>query len=189
MQNSTSTIIALLVAGVLLFIVPLVTLTDRSDNVAQENVKLLVEQFVIEVKNTGKLTRAQYQNFESRLNAIGSNTYEVEIEIKYLDENPGKKTAQVQYTKIGENVYYSEFTTQTLKRIGIKIDNTYNEEVDSKNKEILLKEGDIITVEVKNENSTAAQTLKSSLIGFSNAGEHAISSSCSGMVTVNGVKN
>ena len=37
MQNSTSTIIALLVAGVLMFIVPLVTLTDRSDNVAQEN--------------------------------------------------------------------------------------------------------------------------------------------------------
>lgn len=186
MQNSTSTIIALLVAGVLLFIVPLVTLTDRSDNVAQENVKLLVEQFVTEVKNTGKLTRAQYQNFERRLNAIGSNTYEVEIEIKYLDENPGKKTAQVQYTKIGENVYYSEFTTQTLKRIGVKVD---NEAVNPSNKEILLKEGDIISVEVRNENSTAAQTLKSSFIGFSNAGEYAISASSSGMVTVNGVKD
>ena len=186
MQNSTSTIIALLVAGILLFIVPLVTLTDRSDNVAQENVKLIVEQFVTEVKNTGKLTRAQYQNFETRLNAVGSNTYEVEIEIKYLDENPGKKTAQVQYTKIGENVYYSEFTTQTLKRIGIKVD---NEDVNPNNKEILLKEGDIITVEVKNENSTAAQTLKSSFIGFSNAGEYAISASSSGMVTVNGVKD
>ena len=186
MQNSTSTIIALLVAGVLLFIAPLVTLTDRSDNVAQENVKLIVEQFVTEVKNTGKLTRAQYQNFESRLNTVGSNTYDVEIEIKYLDENPGKKTAQVQYTKIGENVYYSEFTTQTLKRIGIKVD---NEEVNPNNKEILLKEGDIITVEVKNENSTAAQTLKSSFIGFSNTGEYAISASSSGMVTVNGVKD
>ena len=46
MQNSTATIIALLVAGVLLFIVPLVTLTDRSDNVAQENVKLIVEAFL-----------------------------------------------------------------------------------------------------------------------------------------------
>ena len=186
MQNSTSTIIALIVAGILLFIVPLITLTDRSDNVAQENVKLIVEQFVTEVKNTGKLTRAQYQNFETRLNTVGSNTYDVEIEIKYLDENPGKKTAQVQYTKIGENVYYSEFTTQTLKRIGIKVD---NEEVNPNNKEILLKEGDIITVEVKNEDSTAAQTLKSSFIGFSNAGEYAISASSSGMVTVNGVKD
>ena len=106
--------------------------------------------------------------------------------IKYLDENPGKKTAQVQYTKIGENVYYSEFTTQILKRIGIK---TNNEDVKQDDKEILLKEGDIITVEVKNENSTAAQTLKSSFIGFSNAGEYAISASSSGMVTVNGVKN
>ena len=186
MQNSTSTIIALLVAGILLFIVPLITLTDRTDNVAQENVKLIVDQFVTEVKNTGKLTRAQYQNFESRLDAVGNNTYEIEIEIQYLDENPGKKTAQVQYTKIGENVYYSEFTTQTLKRIGIKTD---NEDVDLNNKEILLKEGDIISVEVRNENSTAAQTLKSSFIGFSNAGEYAISASSSGMVTVNGVKD
>ena len=186
MQNITSTIIALLIAGGLIFIVPLVTLTDRSDNVAQENAKRIVEELVTEVKNTGKLTRAQYQNFESRLNTLGSNTYEVEIEIKYLDENPGKKTAQVQYTKIGENVYYSEFTTQILKRIGIK---TNNEDVKQDDKEILLKEGDIITVEVKNENSTAAQTLKSSLIGFLNADEHAISASCSGMVTVNGVKN
>lgn len=184
MQNSTSTIIALLTAGVLLFVAPLMTLTDRSDNVAQENVKLIVDQFVTEVKNTGKLTRAQFQNFENRLDAVGNNTYEIEIEIQYLDENPGKKTAQVQYTKIGENVYYSEFTTQTLKRLGIKTD---NESVNPNNKEILLKEGDIISVEVKNENSTAAQTLKSSIIGFSNAGEYAISASSSGMVTVNGV--
>ena len=42
MQNSTSTIIALFLAAILLFIVPLVTLTDRNDNVVQENVKMIV---------------------------------------------------------------------------------------------------------------------------------------------------
>lgn len=184
MQNSTSTIIALLVAGVLIFIVPLVTLTDRRDNVAQENVKLIVEEFVTEVKNTGKLTRAQFQDFENKLNATG-NLYNIEVQIQYLDENPGKKTAQANYTKIGENVYYSEFTTQILKQIGIKTDNN---DVDLANNAIILKEGDIITVDVKNSNSTAAQTLKSSFIGFSNADEYVISASSSGMVTVNGIK-
>jgi len=184
MQNSTSTIIALLVAGVLLFIVPLVTLTDRSDNVAQENVKLIVEEFVTDVKNTGKLTRAQYQEFVNKLDSTGNNSYDIEIEIKKLDENPGKKTAQANYTKIGENVYYSEYTTQILKQLGIKVD---NEDVYS-NDAIILKEGDIVFVEVKNSNSTAAQTLKSSFLGFSNAGEYVISASSSGMVTVNGVK-
>ena len=182
MQNSTSTIIALLVAGVLLFIVPLVTLTDRSDNVTQENVKLIVEEYVTEIKNTGKMTRAQFQNFEDKLGATG-NAYDIEIEVQVLDENPGKKTAQANYTKIGENVYYSEYTTQILDRLGIK---THND-APSTGDTIQLKEGDIVTVSVTNANSTAAQTLKSSFIGFSNAGEYAISASSSGMVTVNGI--
>ena len=184
MQNSTSTIIALLVAGVLLFIVPLVTLTDRSDNVTQENVKLIVEEFVTEVKNTGELSRTQFQAFEDKLAATG-NVYEIEMEVQILDENPGKKTAQANYTKIGENVYYSEYTTQVLDRLGIK---SYSNEPNTANNTIQFKEGDIITVSVTNANSTAAQTLKSSFIGFSNAGEYAISASSSGMVTVNGIK-
>lgn len=186
MQNSTSTIIALLVAGVLLFIVPLVTLTGRTDNVAQENVKLVVEEFVTEVKNTGKLTRAKFQEFETRLNATGNTTYDIELQIQYLDENPGKKTAQANYTKIGENVYYSEYTTQILNQIGIKTGSSVSS---SAQDTIMLKEGDIITVEVKNSNSTAAQTLKGSFFGFANAGEHAITASSSGMVSVNGIKD
>ena len=185
MQSSTSTIIAILVAGVLIFIVPLVTLTNRSDNVVQENVSLIVEEFVTEVKNTGKLTRARYQEFVDELHAAGNTTYEIEMEVKILDENPGKKTAQANYTKIGENVYYSEYTTQILKKLGIEIDG----EQPSSNNAIILKEGDIVYVEVKNADSTAAQTLNSSLLGFSNAGEYAVQASSSGMVTVNGTTN
>jgi len=191
MQSSTSTIVALLVAGIVLFIVPLVTLTGRSDNVTQENVELIVEEFVTDIRNTGKLTRTKYLNFESKLDSTGNNNYDVELQIQHIDENPGKKTAQSNYTKIGENVYYSEFTTQVLKQIGIKADNEAidNEEEFLKNDTIILKEGDIVTVEVKNTNSTAAQTLKSSFIGFSNADEYVISASSSGMVTVNGVRD
>lgn len=183
MQNSTSTVLALIVAGILIFIVPLITLTGRSDNVVQENVELIVEEFVTTVRNTGKLTRAQYQNLVNELDATG-NTYDIEIEVQHLDENPGKKTAQANYTKIGENVYYSEYTTQVLKQIGIKID----EDTPSNADTMILKEGDFIRLDVKNENSTTAQTLKSSFIGFSNAGEYVIKASSSGMVNVNGVK-
>ena len=187
MQNTTSTLIALVVAAILIFIVPLITLTGRSDNVTQQNVELIVEEFVTEIRNTGKLTRTTYQNFESQLNSTtGNNSYSIEIEVKHLDENPGKKTAQANYTKIGENVYYSEYTTQVLKQIGIKTDNDI---VDADKNTMILKEGDIVTVEVKNSNSTAAQTLKSSFLGFSNAGEYVISASSSGMVTVNGVED
>lgn len=184
MQNTTSTIIAIFVAATLIFVVPLMTLTGRNDNVTSENVKLIVEEFVTEVKNTGKLTQAAYQNLENRLAATG-NTYEIELEIDHLDENPGKKTAQANYTKIGENVYYVEYTTQILNQIGVQVGST---PVSTTADTMYLKEGDLIYVSVRNENSTAAQTLKSSLFSYSNAGEYAISASSSGMVTVTGSK-
>ena len=137
MKNSASTIIALFTAAVLLFIVPLVTLAERKDNVTQENVKLIVEEFVTKITSTGKLTRAQYQDFQNNLQATGDNTFEIDITIQHLDENPGKKTSQTNYTKIGENVYYSEYTTQVLKQIGIKVD---NDSVSEDDDTILLKE-------------------------------------------------
>lgn len=176
MQNSTSTIIALFVGAVLLFVVPIVTLTTRNDNVTQENVKLIVEEFVTDIKNTGLLTTEKYQNFENRLSATG-NTYNIEMEIQHLDENPGKKLTQSNYTKIGENVYYSEYTTQILDKI-LTTDGTQ--------KSIQLKEGDMVYVGVSNENTTAAQNLKGSFLNFSNAGEEVISAKSSGMVNANG---
>ena len=173
MQSSTSTIIAICVAAVLLFVVPLVTLTDRNDNVVQENVKLIVEEYVSDIRNTGKITPEGFQDFENRLSATG-NVYDIEMQVQVLDENPGKKNMQANYTKIGENVYYSEYTSQVLEKL--------------KSGTITLKEGDLIYVGVTNQNSTAAQTLKSSFLSFSNAGEYVISADSSGMVNVNGNK-
>ena len=63
------------------------------------------------------------------------------MEVQHLDENPGKKTTQANYTKIGENVYYSEYTTQVLEQLE-----------SSTTGEISLKEGDRIVVNVKNTN-------------------------------------
>lgn len=187
MQNSTATIIAVFVAGVLLFVVPLVTLTTRNDNVVQENVKLIVEEFVTDIKETGTLTRTKYQNFENRLAATG-NTYHIEMEIQHLDENPGKKTEQANYTKIGENVYYSEYTTQILKQIGVASNGETLSAEDKKNDTITLKQGDLVYVGVTNENSTAAQTLQSSFLSFTNDGQYAIEANSSGMVNANGSK-
>lgn len=93
---------------------------------------------------------------------------------------PRKENFTSQYTKIGENGYWVEATTQILPQIGIKA--TSNDTVNTTNKEMLLKEGDKIYVKVKYENGNTAG---SSLIGYSSAGEYATESS-SGMVTVNG---
>ena len=71
-------------------------------------------------------------------------------------------------------MYYSEYTTQILNKL--------------KSGTIVLKEGDLIYVKVKNQNNTASQTLKGSFLSFSNEGEYVISANSSGMVTVNGAK-
>ena len=102
------------------------------------------------------------------------------MEIQHLDENPGKKTTQANYKKIGENVYYSEYTTQIQEQLGVGYS------TDKSSGKISLKEGDRIVVNVKNTNETQAQTLKGSLLSFSNAGQYKIKASSTGMINVNG---
>ena len=177
MQNTTTNVIAICLAVALLLVAPLISLTERNDNVVQENVELIVNEFVTDIQNTGVLTQAKYQSLENSLAATG-NTYNIEMEIQHLDENPGKKTTQANYTKIGENVYYSEYTTQIQRQLGIGYS--------SSKTSIALKEGDRIIVSVKNTNETQAQTLKGSLLSFTNAGQYTISASSTGMITVNG---
>ena len=177
MQSTTTTVIAICVAAALLLVAPLITLTARNDNVVQENVKLIVNEFVTDIQNTGVITTAKYQDFETKLAATG-NTYNIDIEVQHLDENPGKKTTQANYTKIGENVYYSDYTTQVLNQLNIGSSTGSGK--------IILKEGDRIVVDVSNTNETQAQTIKGSLLGVSNAGQSVISASSTGMVNVNG---
>ena len=173
MQSTTTNVIAICLTAALLFVAPLIALTERNDNVVQENVELLVNEFVTDVQSTGVISQAKYQSLENSLAATG-NTYNIEIEVQHLDENPGKKTTQANYTKIGENVYYSDYTTQVLQQL------------QNDSKKICLKQGDRIVVDVKNTNNTQAQTLKGSLLSFTNAGQYTISASSTGMINVNG---
>ena len=171
--SSTSLIVALLLAAALMLITPIVTLTERNDNAVQENVKVIVDEFVADIQNTGKLTMTKYQNLVERLNAPG-NVYDIELEVQHLDENPGKKTTQANYTKIGENVYYTQYTTQVLESL--------------EQGSMLLEPGDNILVSVKNQNSTAAQSLNASFLGITNSDTYAISAEGAGMIYVKGTE-
>ena len=182
MNSTASTVIVMIVVCVIVVIPPLITMTARVDNVTQQNVQAIVDEFVLEIVNTGRITKNMYKNFDNKLNTNGNVLYEIDIEIHVLDENPGKKTAQTNYTKIGENVYLIYYTTQILPAIGIKVD---NQDVSS-TEQMLLPAGSKVFVKATSEDPTANQTLTSSMLGFSNAGENAITASASGMVTVEG---
>ena len=170
MQSSTSTIIAIFVAAVLLFVVPLVTLTERNDNVVQENVKVIVEEFVTDIKNTGELTIEKYQDFENRLAATG-NVYDIEMELQILDENPGKKTMQANYTKIGENVFIVVQKTQV------------DELLNNQQGKMLLKPGDRVNIRSTIKTSTLSMDLGSFLFGASSKDIKNMAAESSGVVT------
>lgn len=172
MNDTFVTIIAIFLAAILMFIFPLMTLADKSDNINQLAVQTATDELVMEIAKTGKLTEDEYNNFVSKIST--SAAYDIQLEFQILDENPAKKTSQTSANKIGENVYYSVYTTAILEQLG------------SSAKAYCLKEGDIVTVKVKNSSQTLSQVLKNVYYKVSGNDTYVISASSSAMVTVDG---
>ena len=175
MGDTVVTILAIVLAAVLMFIFPLMSVADRSDDVSQLSVQNSTTTFVDNIRSTGRITLADYSKFAQEINATG-NTYDIEMEVKVLDENPGKKTAQTAYEKIGENVYYTEYTTQIMEDLNDA----------SNNNTKYLKEGDIVSVSVKNTNTTISQLLRNFFYRVTGNDSSTIGASNGGIVTVNG---
>ena len=98
MGDSLITIIAIALAAVLMFVFPLMTMSDRTDEVSQLTVETATTEFVDDITKTGKITLDKYDKFVQNISSTG-NSYDVEMEVKVLDENPGKKTTQAVSTK------------------------------------------------------------------------------------------
>lgn len=172
MSDTLITVIAIALSAVLMFVFPLMTMSDRTDDVSQLAVETTTTDFVDEVRTTGKITPDKYNKFIENIGSTG-NTYNVEMQVQVLDENPGKKTLTLQSDKIGENAYYSVYTSQI-------------EEVLNNNKNYNLKEGDMFSVSVKNTNQTLAQQLKNFFYTVVGNDTYTIAASHGGMVTATG---
>ena len=106
MGDTLITVVAIGLAAVLMFVFPLMTMSDRTDDVSQLAVETATTDFVDDVRTSGKLSMDKYSKFVENISSTG-NSYDVEMEINVLDENPGKKASQAVEKKIGENVYYT----------------------------------------------------------------------------------
>lgn len=171
MGDSIITIVAIFLAAILMFIFPLISLSERSDDIAQLSVQTTTAEFVDNIRATGKLTLDDYDKFLNTLTATG-NSFDVDIQIQKLDENPGVKVTQGQKDKIGENIYYSVYTSQIMDELNA-------------NNEIKLKEGDIVSVTVKNTNKTISQLLRNFFYRVSGNDTYQISAQHGGIVMVN----
>ena len=172
MNDTVVVIIAIVISAVLLFIFPLITMADRSDDISQLSVQTAVDEFTSEVRTTGKITDGNYNELVQSITSTG-NLYDVEMEIQVKDENLGKKVSQAQSDKIGENVYYSIYTPQI------------SEEIDNKGV-YYCKEGDMFLVKVENTNQTISQQLQNFFYTITGNDAYTISASAGGIVTANG---
>lgn len=172
MSDTLITIVAILLAAVLMFIFPLLSVSERSDDISQLSIASATAEFVDNSRSIGKITMDNYTTLISKINATG-NSYDVELEVKVLDENIGKKSAWTQGTVIGENVYYSVYTSQIVERL--KAEGVY-----------VMKEGDIISASVKNTNKTLSQTIRGVFYSLSGSDVYSIMAQHSGIVTANG---
>ena len=179
MGDTLITVIAIALAAVLMFVFPLMTMSDRTDDVSQLTVETATTEFVDDVRTTGKLTMDKYSQFVQNISATG-NSYDVELQLQVLDENPGKKTTQAEPTKIGENVYYTMYTSQILDTINPSSGVT---------KTLALKEGDIFSASVRNTNSTMSQQLKNFFYSVTGNDTYVIAAEHGGIVTANGAGN
>lgn len=149
MDDILLSITGIVVAAILMFIFPLMVMADRTDDVSQLTVEIATTEFVDNIRTSGKITPEEYGTFLNNLGSTG-NTYNVEMEVKVLDENPQRKSIQ-QNSEEENNVYYSIYNSQI--EATLSNNNTY-----------YLKEGDIVTVSAKNTNQTIAATIKKFLL-------------------------
>lgn len=175
MSDSLMLVIGIFVAVILMFIFPLMSLSERSDDISQSVVQTATSEFVDKVSIAGKIKPADYEAYAQTIGATG-NTYEIEIEVQHLDENPGKKSVTTSEKLIGENVRYSSFTSEIL-------DKMYN---DGETKEYPLKKGDNIIVTAKNTNKTMAQMLRTTFYKVTGQTSSEVSASASSMVVNTG---
>lgn len=173
MSDTLITIIAIALAAILMFVFPLMTMSERAVDVSQATVKAATTNFVDTARSQGKITKEAYDEFVQTITATTGNTYDVEPSIQHKDTNLGKKSSLAQPDKIGENAYYTVYKTQfeaQLDREGV----------------YYLKEGDIISVSVKNTNQTIAQQLKNFFYTVTGNDAYTIAAEHSGIVTANG---
>jgi len=174
MGDSLITIVAIFLAAVLMFVFPLMAMSERTDDVSQLAVQTATTDFVDNIRTTGKLTLSDYDKYLQTITSTG-NSFNVDIELQILDENPGVKTTQAESTKIGENLYYKLYTSQVEEKL-------------NNNNRITLKEGDMVSVTVRNTNQTISQQLKNFFYQLSGNDTYQIAAQNAGIVTVNGSK-
>ena len=170
MGDSAMAVVAIFLAAILMFVFPLMTMADRKDDTVTLSIQTETDRYVQEIATTGMTSKDAYDKYVQTLSATG-NAYDVDITVQVLDENPSKKEASAT-SRIGENVYLTKHTTQVLDEL--------------KQGTLILKEGDIVTINVKNRNETIGTQLRNFMYKVTGNNSSTVTATATKMVTTNG---
>lgn len=179
MDDTAMSIVGIFIAAIIMFIVPLMLIADKSDDISHLTAETVTSSFVDKVIKSGKITNDDYDDFISMLNTTGNN-YDIDMELKVLDTNLVQNNI-VNAGNVGQNIYYSIFTTQ----IEEKLENFYDANA-NKLGGIILKEGDSFSVTVKNKSLTLSQSLKNVYYKLKGENLHIIAATATGTIAING---
>ena len=180
-DGTLMTIIGLFLVAVLMFIVPLMSVAQRTDDIALSVAQTAVSDFVNSAATSGSIKPSDYDKLVATLNST-KNTFEISIEVQHIDENNAKK-GMASADLIGENLYYSTYTTEVLEYI---YEYTEPGAVEAMLRNYPLKKGDIVIVKVKNTNDTLAQQLRTFAYKVTGKGTYEIEASASAMAVTDG---
>lgn len=138
-----TTVIVIVVGAVLLFIIPLMAISNTQDDISEVAVRSLVTEFLNEASLKEEITIKDYEAFLTKLYATG-HTYDIQFEHKIRTVNPNKGGED----QTGENLYYSVFNEAVLEN------GVYTEGGIYK-----LKKDDYLILTVKNTDTTIAEQL------------------------------
>lgn len=183
MEDTTVSVIGIIIASIIMFVVPLMLVADRSDDISQLIVQTATAEFVDEVIKSGKISSKRYQEFEEALASSG-NAYEIDMEIRILDKNPSKLITDANYLTMGADTYYSIYTSQIEEKLAISGNRDKSDDLLGV---LTLKQGDKISVTVRNESTTLSQSLKSFYYNAKGEDIHIIVATGTGTVAVDGI--
>lgn len=153
-EQSLWKILAFIMAVILMFIAPTITAYDRMDSITYNVVHSEVDRFCDGVRDTGVITKDNYNQFTSALARTGI-TYNITME--HYDKTYVPIYTGASFTGDYEIVYdshYNETIEEALEDI-------------SQNNQYAMTIGDMIYVHVENTSATKSQTIRQMLIGVS----------------------
>ncbi len=178
MTDTLMEIIGIFLAVLIMFIFPVVAIASQHDEIAQTTVETALADFVNTISEKGKVTQFDYNDLVQKITATG-NSFDIQIELQVLDDNPERKTVTTDKTIKGENLYYSVYTENITSKIAEKINKGENGEYN-------LKKDDYIIVTVKNTNVTIGTQFKNMFYKIIGKDAYTISASSAALVSNSG---